>query len=47
MVKNSVKAILIVTGDLGKDFIKIIYSGLDPVENIDSVVNYCGNIAKN
>ena len=44
MIKNSVKAILIVTGDLGKDFIKTIHNGLDPIENIDSVVNYCVNL---
>lgn len=47
IIKKSVKVILIITGDLGKQFIKTIYNGLDPVENIDSIVNYCGNIEVN
>jgi len=41
MIKKTLRAVLIVTGDLGRSFIKTVYNGLDKLENIDSAVNYC------
>ena len=47
MVNKSIQAIIIVTGDLGKGFIKEVYNGLDPLKNISSAVNYCSDIHRN
>lgn len=47
MIKKTVRAVLIVTGDLGRHFIKTAYNGLDTLNNISSAVNYCGDIEIN
>ena len=44
MVQNSVRAVLVVSGDLGINFMKKYYNGLDVLDNVKSIFVFSNDV---
>ena len=44
MIQNSVRAVLVVSGDLGINFMKKYYNGLDVLDNVKSIFVFSNNV---
>ena len=44
MIENSVRAVLVVSGDLGTNFMKKYYNGLDVLDNVKSIFVFSNDL---